>query len=228
MPDRIWDSVLVPSSEQWVPRNTARTGGQSFTGAEQLVESPAARMTASLTIPCNTKAKVLAARRLIALGRSQVWVVGPVEVNRAPWGLDELTGGSITYATQEPGAGQPNGTALDLILRDAAALNATQIVVTRRAGGHIIPGQFLSIGNRMATIVDLLSPDPTDAASGFAVPGDIVLAIRPWTRDTYAAGTAVEMGRPVCRMRMASDDTGALLLQLSKTGTLNLDLVEAF
>ena len=227
MPDRIWDPVLVPSSEQWVPRNTARTGGQSFTGAEQLVESPAARMTASLTIPCNTKAKVLAARRMIALGRSQIWIVGPVVGWRAPWAIDPMTGGAITYAGQDPSAATPYDRASDFVLGADAALNATTLTVTRRAGGHLIPGQFLSIGNQLRTIVDLLSDDPTEAGSGLATPGNIDLAIRPWIKTAFAAGTPVEFGRPVGRMRLASDDTGALSLQLSHTGAVTFDLVEA-
>lgn len=226
MPDRIWDPVLVPSSEQWVPRNTARTGGQSFTGVEQLVESPTARMTASLTIPCNTRAKVLAARRVIALGRTQAWMLGPVEVNRAPWAIDPLTGGAITYAGQISGAAAPYNDASDFVLAADAALNATAITVTRRAGGHLIPGQLLSIGGQLRTIVDLLSDDPTEAGTGLALPGNIGLAIRPWTRAAFAAGTPVEFGRPVGRMRLASDETGALMLQLSRTGTVTFDFVE--
>jgi hypothetical protein len=227
MADRIWDSVLVPSSEQWGLKGTARTGGQSFSGAEQLVESPTARVTASLTIPCNTREKVLAARRVIALGRSQVWVLGPIEVRRAPWAVDPLTGGKITYARQDGGAATPYDRASDFVLASAALLNTTTITVTRRAGGHVLPGQFLSIGNRLHTIVDLLSGDPTEAGSGLAIPGNITLSIRPWTRADYAAGAAVEFGRPVCRMRLASDDTGDLALQLSRMGSATFDFVEA-
>lgn len=191
------------------------------------MESPAARMTASLTIPCNTRAKVLAARRVIALGRAQAWILGPVEVRRAPWAIDPLTGGAITYAGQIGGASTPYDRASDFVLGADAGLNATTITVARRAGGRLIPGQFLSIGNRLHTIVDLLSADPTEAGSGLAIPGSITLAIRPWTRAAYAAGASVELARPVGRMRLASDDTGALALQLSQFGSLPLDLVEA-
>ncbi len=78
MADRLWNPILVPSAEQWSLKNATRTGGQSFSGSEQQTESPAARWAASLTIPCGTQAKVLAMRATLALGRLQVWIVGPV------------------------------------------------------------------------------------------------------------------------------------------------------
>lgn len=228
MADRVWNSILVPSAEQWGLRNTARSGGQSFAGNEQVVESPAARVAASLTIPCNTPAKVLAMRAALALGRAQVWIVGPVEVSRAPWGIDPLVGGAITYAQQDASAAPPYDRAIDVVLRDAAPLNATTLVITRRAGGFLLPGQYLSIGNRLHTIVDLASPNPINPLTEMPVPGDLAVVVRPWTRAAYGAGAPIELGRPVCRMRLASDDTGALQLQLSRLGTVTLDLVEAF
>lgn len=225
MPDRPWNPILVPSAEQWGLKTATRTGGPSFSGTEQLTQSPAARWAASLTIPCGTPAKVLAMRAALALGRSQVWIVGPVEVPRAPWGVEPWTGGRIAYATQSPSASPPYGRAIDFILGADAPLNATALNLTRQAGGHVTPGHVLSIGHRLHTVVDLLSPDPTHPTAGSAIPGDLVIGIRPWTRDAHAAGTPVKFGRPTGRMRLASDDTGAL--QLSRFGTVSLDLVEA-
>ncbi len=52
--------------------------------------------------------------------------------------------------------------------------------------------------------------------------------IRPWLRTDYADGAAIEFGRPLGVMRLASDDTGSLELQLSRYGTVTLEFVEAF
>lgn len=196
-------------------------------GAEQVLEDPSAPNVATVTIPCDTQEKVLAARQVLALGKSQVWILGPVEMARAPWAIDPLTGGAIPYGGQIAGAADPYDEASDFVLAINVAVNATQFIVSRRAGGHLMPGQYLSIGPRLHTIVDLLSSDPTEVTTGLAVPGDIALSVRPWTRTAYSVGDAVEFGRPVCRMRITSDTKG-LLLQLSKTGSITLEFIEAF
>ncbi|MEG9525949.1 MAG: hypothetical protein MIL41_09260 [Hyphomicrobiales bacterium] len=59
-------------------------------------------------------------------------------------------------------------------------------------------------------------------------PGILAVAVRPWLRDTYPAGTAIMFGAPVGTMRLASDDTAAMSLQLSRTGTVKIEFVEAF
>ncbi|WP_342163084.1 hypothetical protein [Methylobacterium sp. SD21] len=234
MPDRAWNPILVPSAEQWGLKNATRTGGQSFSGVEQLSDSPAARWGASLTIPCGTQGKVLAMRAAIALGRSQVWIIGPVETARAPWFVDPLTGGRISYAmgaadaATDPAFETNPDTASTLDFRAAGpvAMNATAMTIQRNRGGLLQPGMMFSIGNRLHLLTDLLTPDP-GADAGYAQAGQIGVGIRPWTRADYAAGAPVEFGRPVCRMRLASDDTGALQLQLSRTGSVSLDLIEA-
>ncbi|AWN51590.1 hypothetical protein [Methylobacterium sp. 17Sr1-1] len=235
MADRPWPSVLIPSSEQWGLKNSSRSGGQSFTGAEQVVMSPAARWAASLTIPCNNREKILALRSATLLGRAQNWIIGPVEVTRAPWWIDPIYGTPVTYgigardAAVDPAYETHPDTASTLDFRAAspAPMNATQMAVYRFRGGHLFPGQFFSIANRLYQIATLDSPDPTDPNTGLAVPEAIVISFRPWLRAPVSTGDAIEFGRPVSTMRLASDDTGALALQLSRLGPATLDLVEA-
>jgi hypothetical protein len=217
-----WPSVLMPSSEDWSLRGGTRSGGQTFQGNEQIIASPTARWKATLSIPCFKKAQILAMRRVIAMGRSQRWFVGPYERGRAPWPNDPIVGGTITDRT--PGAPQP---ALQFALSEAALLNAVQIAIQRNAGNFLSPGMLLSIGGWMHVLADLVTADPVAPGSGQAAPGAIALTIRPWTRVAYAAGTPVEFASPVTVMRLASDDTGAMELQLSRYGTVTLDLVEA-
>lgn len=227
-----WPAVLVPSSEVWNPNaGASRGGGRSISNQEQVVAGPSGYVTASLTVSCNTKAKVLAMRGLLAAldGRAGTVLVGPVEVSRAPWFVDPLTGGLVgpgqgaRDAARDPlfSENPETSAVLDYRLATPATLNATTITVQRYHGGPILVGQFLSIGNRLHVVADLPSGDG-------GIPGPVRVSVRPWLRADYSAGTAVEFGRPVCPMRLASDDTGAMQLDLSRFGTVTLDLVEAF
>lgn len=224
-----WPESLVPAAESWVPRGGTRSGGQSFEGSEQVVASPTARWKATLSVPCVTPAAVLAMRRVLALGRAQAWRVGPLEVTRAPWNVD-LVGGRITpgRAALRPDVYRGDlAPDLDFRLAEPAAANATALRLARRRGGILQPGHVLAIGGRLHVVVDL--PEGELAAPGLQGPaGTVAVAIRPWLRADHAAGTPVEFGRPRGTMRLAADDTGALELQLSRLGTVSLDLVEVF
>jgi hypothetical protein len=57
--------------------------------------------------------------------------------------------------------------------------------------------------------------------------GTITVNIRPPLRATYAAGTVLEFERPVCLMRLKSDQSGAIDLAFMRYGTPTLELVES-
>ena len=219
----VWPSVLMPSSEDWSLRGGTRSGGQTFQGNEQIVASPTARWKATLNIPCWEPEHIFAMRRVIALGRSQRWFVGPWERDRAPWPYEQLTKGLLTDRT--PGLPAP---AMQFTLSEPAVLNAPQIAIQRTRGNFLTPGMLLSIGGWMHMITSLVTPDFAVAGSGQAAPGAIAVTIQPWTRVAYAAGTTVEFATPNTLMRLASDDTGAMELQLSRYGNVTVELVEAF
>ncbi len=155
-------------------------------------------------------------------------------MSRAPWFVDPLTGGPISdamgaaHAALDPafGANPDTAATLDFQIATPTALNATSVTVQRNRGGLLAPGMMLSVANRLHILTALLTDDP-GAEAGYAQPGRIGIEIRPWTRAEYPAGTPIQFGRPVARMRLASDDTGALQLQLSRTGSVSLDLIEA-
>jgi hypothetical protein len=229
-----WPKVLVPSSEDWSLRGGTRSGGQTFQGNEQIVASPSARWKATLSIPCMRRDAVLAMRQVIALGRSQQWYVGPLETTRAPWNIDFL-GGKITYGRGEKDAaldpayqaGQDTSSNLDFRLSGAAGISTTSIVIQRNKGGVLEPGMTFSLGARLYTIVAL--PNGELAAAGQQGPAGVIAAtIRPLLRAPYPDGTVIEFGAPIGIMRLASDDTGAMELQLSRYGTVTVELVEAF
>lgn len=233
-----WPSILVPSSEKWNPNtNPSRGGGRSVLNQEQVVAAPTGYVSASLTIPCPDRARVLAMRALLAGldGRAGSVLVGPREVGRAPWNIDPLTGGRISYAQGARDAAidpafetnTDTTSALDFRVSGGAPMNATSMVVQRGHGGVIEPGMMFSIDSRLHIVTAL--PNGELAAPGSpGPPGMISVQFRPWLRADYADGTAIEFGTPLATMRLASDDTGAMELQLSRTGVVAIDLVEAF
>ncbi|MBW4980733.1 hypothetical protein KZZ05_20880, partial [Marinobacter adhaerens] len=158
-----------------------------------------------------TRETSLAMRRIIALGRSVVWNVGPCENTRAPWNID-LVGGKITYgrAAQRPdvyiGDQRPD---LDFKVAAAAAMNAVELTIQRNRGGVLEHGMMLSIGGKLHTIVDLPNGELADPGSQGPA-GTVTIVIRPWLRMDVGAGTPVEFGSPNGLMRLASDDTGAM------------------
>jgi len=230
-----WSPLLVPSSEAWNPnRDSSRSGGVSFLNQEQIVEAPFGYTAARLTIPCKRPAEILAMRAALALGRGQVWIIGPIEGLRAPLFVDPLTGGTITRfigerdAARDPAwsTNQDTSATLDFRLARAAAMNATTIAVQRVHGGLLSPGMFFSIRNRLHVITALTTADPTDAG-GYAAPGELGVQFRPWLRDDYPTGTPIEFERPNALMRLANKDIGALELQLSRFANVSLDFVHA-
>ena len=231
-----WPSILVPSSEAWNPnKGSSRSSGRSLTNSEQVVEGPSGYATASLTIPCNRPEKVLAMRAALAMGRAQTWLIGPFEYSRAPWATDAY-GRRITpkllrrpaldgTAFADGGARAIADALIPATVAEAAALNATSLRITRPLGtvfredvvstilGALTPGLFFEVAGRLHMIV--------------AVAGDVV-TFRPWLRAATPAGTPVNLVSPKSTMRLASDDTGSLELQLSRMGVVTLDFVEAF
>lgn len=224
-----WPENLVPSAESWIPRGGTRSGGQTFLGNEQIVAAPTARWTARLTIPCATRGTSLAMRRVLALGRAQTWLVGPVETTRAPWNVD-FVGGRITAgrAARRPDIYRGDqAPGLDFALAEAAALNATALAIRRVRGGTLEPGMVFALGDRLHVIVALAGETGTPGLQGPA--GTVMTAaIRPWLRADHQAGTPLTFDRPRGRMRLAADDTGAMEQQLSRISTVALDLVEPF
>jgi hypothetical protein len=220
-----WPSELKPASEDWSLRGGTRSGGQTFQGNEQTVASPTARWKASLTVPCSGRAQILALRRVLALGRSQLWTVGPYEIPRAPWNVDFI-GGKIVYGHGIEG-GQDTAAALDFKAFGDSLISSTQLQIARYKGGVLEPGMLFTVAGRLYTIVGLTGETGIPGRQG-APNTTIMLSIRPWLRQVITDGTPVEFGAPICVMRLASDDTAGLDLQFSRSGTATIELVEAF
>ncbi|MFY9292682.1 MAG: hypothetical protein WAP03_18610 [Methylorubrum rhodinum] len=195
-----WPSVLKASAEAWnFNAGASRAGPPSLTNVEQAITAPTGRVRASLTVPCNTPARVLAMRALLAGldGRAGTVLVGPCEAGRRPSGPRSFR------------------------LAAAAALNATTLSIRRTSGGLLQAGQVVGIGgNRLHLITRLNGTDDGGV-------GPVSVTVRPWLRAAYAANTVLQMGAPLCEMQLATDDVPALELSLSRRGVVTLDLVEA-
>lgn len=231
MADRPWPPALRWTEAAFQIVNTTRSGGQSFQGQEQVIASPAGRWKASLIIPIadrrhgrqDRQDAVLAFRWVTSGGRAAIILV-PARDGRGPahragivpcgYGVPHSDG-----ATFSDGAGYGQSFS-GATLAAAAALNATEIQISLPAGLSLLPGMRFSMPDgRLHEIGDVLAWD-----------GGTLWTIRigPWLRAAYGAGTPLEFDRPVCRMRLASDEAGALSLSLNRFGTPTIEFVEAF
>lgn len=84
-------------------------------------------------------------------------------------------------------------------LAAAAPLRATQLSLTLLDTTGLRPGQFFSIGERLHRVVSHWEP----AAGAHRI------MIEPPLRAAASANTVLEIDRPVCRMRFASEMDGA-------------------
>jgi hypothetical protein len=223
-------------TEGWRIANTSRGGGASLTGQQQFVVGPAGRWEAKLSLHCLDDDDYLEADGFLAGldGSANAILCGPEDWRGRPWNIDPLTGTKITpnFAAQDIAVDpafdtNPDTTGtLRFALAAPASMNATALSIQRIKGGALKRGQYLSIGQRLHIITGLTTADPTDPDSGLAIAGTIGVAVRPWLRLDYAAGTQVEFAKPVGLMRLTPDAAAMVERTTSPLSDLSLDLVE--
>lgn len=224
-----WPPILIPSRVSWRMENASRSGGASITGAEQVIASDAGRWRSSFTFPVVREEWIVSLRGFIAAldGRA-----GEVEVPvfdyytakdingrrlspREGAALNDRGDGPLFF--DNSAFGQLSETLVTVAAN--AALRATRITVTAEAPWMVPrPGQYFGIGTRLYMAVRVYrateeSPWTVD--------------FRPPLRAAVTAGEKVITDRPVCTMRLASDDGGALDLDLGRFGSTTLEFVEA-
>lgn len=226
-------------SETWRIKMASRSGGQSLTGTEQIVSSPAGRWVAKASFHLLDEDEAqLDVRGFIAAldGQAGTFMIGPMDWRGQPWNVEPLVGTIITPdksigdIAQDPAFDtNPDTTGrLDFTLSAPVAMNATGLVIQRNKGGRLKRGQYLQIGERLHIITAVTTVDPVDPGSQQPVAGTIGVAIRPWTRAAYAAGTPINFANPQGLMRFADPDQGGVEMTTSPLSDLSLDLVEAF
>lgn len=105
-------------------------------------------------------------------------------------------------------------------LASPAPVNATSLFLAMAAGGVPSFGDFISVNQRLHT---LISVGPAGGGNG----NIHQVGVRPWLIRPGILDQLVELRRPICLMRLASDDTAALELQLSRFGIATVELEEA-
>lgn len=217
-----WPPILRPSSEAWHLENTSRSGGVSLTGGEQVVSSGASRWRARLTLAIRKPAEVLAWRGLLASlqGRAGTVALGPKDTPQIAWPVNEY-GRKVTPRSvgnpQLAGtifADPPIVTNAIVIgqITVAAPLRATFIRYSITTGAVLLPGHYIGIGGRLYVVSET---------------GEGSCSIQPPLRTATPAGTAIEIQAPTTPMRLASDDSGELELQLMRFGTVSVDFQES-
>lgn len=103
-----------------------------------------------------------------------------------------------------------------IVLAAPAALRATQLDLTLVNSTGLRPGQYFSIGDRLHRVQHHWQPGA----------GSRVM-IEPPLRAPAAAGTALEIARPVCRMRMVTETEGLFDQVLSVLPTVTVQFKEA-
>ena len=102
---------------------------------------------------------------------------------------------------------------------EPAAAGATQIVILNGSTRlPVLEGTFLGVGGSLYLVVGV-TPLPGEETR---------LDIRPKLRAAVAEDDPIEWCHPRAPMRLSADDSGDFELQLARTGTASLDLVEVW
>lgn len=225
-----WPSELKPNSGGYAPFVRSLSGGQSLSGAEQIVPQFHDRWQAKFTFALNRSSRVLALRALLAAlrGRANTIVLPAFEHARAPWSVDEfdrVLGPKLLRRRDLDGTpyADPagfNDTLLSVTVALDANINDTTLLIATN-GVAPTPGHLFSIGPRMYVcqeVADTLTPDRYE------------LMIWPWLRVGVTFGTPVNFTSPACEMRLANDSDGAdtlMGLDIGRMGVVSLSFDEA-
>lgn len=237
----VWPGALKPVNVTWHLEQQSRSGGASITGSEQIVSSGAGRWRASVDVvarrherrgpnrPSHPNAEreeaVLALRGFIAAMEGRVGeVVLPTFDGYRPRddqghmlsGCHQASLDGLFFF-EHWGFGQDEFT--HAILAANASLGATQITVNVLDGQGPRPGHYFGIGERLYIAQQTWQDNPD---------GVTFIRFAPRLRAAATSGTRVILDRPVCRMRLASDDTGELTLEMRRWGQTTIEFVEAW
>ncbi|MGO1080269.1 hypothetical protein [Inquilinus sp. CA228] len=216
-----WPAILIATAETFRIDARTRSGGETISGRDQVVTSNLGRWVAQLSVPLHTPAKIRAMRSLLARldGRTNAVRVGPCDCRNGNRLMPVV--GDIPYRDQAfhtDGAGFMQGGIAPTIAAPAAAGTTTIRILNGSTVLPVLEGSFLGLGGYLYVVVGV-DPEPGE---------ETVLDIRPKLRAGAALGAPIEWCRARAPMRLSADDSGAFELQLARTGTASLDLVEVW
>lgn len=214
-----WPSILTPRGIMFEPDARSRSGGVSLSGVEQVVTSSGGIWRARYTgVPVVRRNQRLAWRAINAQlgGRAGVLLV-PVFCGDPPTlegvsGYSGVTHSDGTFFGDEAGYSQ---SALSATI-NPAALRATSVTINI-IEGEVEAGQHFSVSGRLYRVASV------ESQSG----GVASITIWPPLREAVAVEVDAEFARPVCRMRLASDDAMNIEFDMGRFGTGAVDFIEA-
>lgn len=214
-------SILVPTVQRWWLDARTRSGGETVSGREQVVSSGLGRWKASLSFPLINREMILAFRAWITQmdGRANRTMIGPCDCS-----IGNRFGpafGGIPHSDQTmfgDGAGYAQGS----VPAEAVAVAAAGTYEVRIYNGStelpILVGSYIGLAGFFYVIVSA-----TPQADN-----ETVLGILPKLRAPVPIGSPIDWCHARAPMRLATDESGAFDLNLSRYGNPTLDLVEVW
>jgi len=217
-----WPSSLTPADVAFNPRDMTVSGPPTLSGRAQTAAIDAGRWVANASrVAVTDPAKVRAFRALRAKMQGGAYHVQVPAWDDAqapfPDGVDANASQSYsddTFHTDGHGFYTP---AIIVTLAAAVAVRDTLISATVTTAGTIEEGHLFSIRDRLHVVQEIV------ASSG----GSRTLAIWPPIREAAPVGRRLNFERPVCRMRLASDQEMDLTLAHGWYGFPDIAFVEA-
>lgn len=228
-----WPDTILPSKVMFHPDVPSASGGQSFSGAEQVVFSSAGRWRATLAMaiwrqsgssdPAN---RILAARAMVAhfKGRTNTVYIGVYDEANAP---SPLAGGGrgLVKTTHSDGTSFSDGSSYTqfqtpALLADAASKGDMAATITMLGTNQSAQaGQYFGLGDCELYLID---SSTNEGGGNFAV------TFWPPLRSDHAANEVVNFDRMTCEMRLAADTSGQVqFTDSSYRADQELELVEA-
>ena len=216
-------STLRPIDIMFARRTYSRTGGRTITGIEQIVQSSSEYWIASLAFKVQTEDQALTYRSLQAQtwGRSKQWIIPACPQIGIPPDLEPVdfsfsSDFSIDFSL---GSSAPSGLSSEseALVTTAALIGATSLAIRVTDSRLVLkPGMYFSIGNQLYLI--------GTASGSFPY---WTMTFRPKLRVAAPLGTSINFSNPKCLMKLTSDISGDLNLNMLRFSDLSLDFVEA-
>ncbi|MER5172669.1 hypothetical protein [Thioclava kandeliae] len=196
---------------------------QSISGAETIVPTMRGRWLAQATLIFWDEAAVLEWQGFLAMMEGKIGTVllpafskfRPLDINGNRLRYEEPAGFSNSQAFEHWGFDAAPVSRATVSVD--AALRSTRLSISLTGTTGVRPGQVLGIGERSYRV---------QAAWSEAL-GTQSLMIQPPLREAVLAGAEVELARPVCRMRFASEAEGVMDDDLSRLKTVTVNFKEA-
>lgn len=218
-----WDYRLAPKAVAFNLRGQSISGPPSLSGRSQIWGYDEGFWEARLVgVNAAGPERVNAYRAMVAkcAGGSVAVRVPVFDLDQAPW---PLPGGAAANLIEDgefdDGTLFDDGTgffeyAIEVEMAAPAEAGASQIHVTVTTAGTISEGMFFSIDDRLHRIREKLS--------------DTSWLIVPKLREDVAQGTLLNFDRPVCRMRLANENSADLTLDFGRNGFPDMHFIEQF